>query len=59
MIDIEKFVKALRGKLNLTQQELADKMDVDVISISRWERKKQRPRPIHIRKMLRLERRAK
>lgn len=51
-------VKVLRTKLKLTQAEFADKMAVDVTTISRWERNEQRPRPVHLRRMDRLQRRA-
>ena len=54
-----KGVKALRKKLKLTQAEFADKMAVDVTTISRWERNEQKPRPVHLRRMDRLARSAK
>lgn len=54
MIDMGKQVKALRTKLKLSQAEFADKMAVDVTTISRWERNEQRPRPVHLRRMDRL-----
>jgi DNA-binding transcriptional regulator YiaG len=51
-------IKALRDKLKLSQAEFADKMAVDVTTISRWERGEQRPRPIHLRRMDRLAKRS-
>ena len=49
-------VKELRGKLMLDQQEFADLMAVDKGTISRWERGKQRPKAVHLRRMARLSR---
>ena len=49
-------VKALRNKLKLTQAEFADKMAVDVTTVSRWERNEQKPRPVHLQRMDRLAR---
>lgn len=34
---------AIRAKLNLTQQQLADKLDVNFATINRWENGKRRP----------------
>ena len=50
--------KTLRQKLKLTQAEFADKMAVDVTTISRWERNIQRPKAVHLRRMDRLEKKA-
>jgi len=47
-------VKELRDKLMLNQQEFADVMAVDKGTVSRWERGKQRPKPVHMRRMARL-----
>ena len=54
--DMVNQIKALRNKLKLTQAEFADKMAVDVTTVSRWERNEQRPRPVHLRRMDRLKR---
>ena len=48
-------VKKLRLKLHYSQKELAELLAVDPLTVSRWERKLQRPRPLHIRKLMRLE----
>ena len=58
MVETNK-IKALRTKLKLSQAEFADKMAVDVSTVSRWERKEQQPRPEHLRRMDRLERKGK
>jgi len=50
--------KQLRKKLMLNQQEFADLMAVDVVTISRWERGKQRPKSVHLRRMERLRKKA-
>ncbi len=49
-------IKKLREKLILDQQEFADKMAVDKGTISRWERGKQKPKAVHLRRMARLSR---
>ena len=51
-------VKELRDKLMLNQQEFADLMKVDKGTVSRWERKKQRPKPVHMRMMARLSKKG-
>ena len=50
-------VKALRTALNLTQAELARKLKVDFICVSRWERGIQRPTPKVRKRLERLQRR--
>ena len=52
-------IKKLRKDLMIDQQEFADVMAVDRGTISRWERAKQRPRAVHLRRMARLRKRAK
>ena len=52
-------VKGLREKLMRNQQEFADIMAVDVGTVSRWERGKQRPKPVHMRRMARLSKKVK
>ena len=52
-------VKKLRLKLMLDQQEFADLMAVDKGTVSRWERGKQRPKAVHLRRMDRLSKRGK
>ncbi len=47
-------VRKLRKALMLDQQEFADKMAVDVGTVSRWERNVQRPKAVHMRRMARL-----
>lgn len=49
-------VKQLRTWLNLTQKEFAKKLDVNVLTVSRWETNPQRkPQPVYIRKMKRMQ----
>ena len=54
-----KEVRVLRELLILTQQEFADAMEVDTGTVSRWELSKQKPRPVHMRKMARLSKKGK
>ena len=49
-----KEVKNLRKKLGLTQKELAARMKVDAITVSRWERGEQRPSQLAERKLNKL-----
>ena len=51
-------VRKLRQLLILDQQEFADVMAVDKGTVSRWERGKQRPRAVHLRRMARLQKKA-
>lgn len=46
-------IKNLRNQLMLNQQEFADVMAVDSGTVSRWERGKQRPKAVHLRRMAR------
>ncbi len=50
----KKEIKKLREKLILDQQEFADAMVVDRGTVSRWERGKQKPKAVHLRRMARL-----
>ena len=52
MTDID--IRELRRKLKLTQQELAKKLGVDVITVSRWEREEARPSRLAQRELARL-----
>jgi len=59
MIREKNGVKKLRDRLMLNQQEFADVMAVDKGTISRWERGVQKPKPVHMRRMARLSKKAK
>jgi putative transcriptional regulator len=52
-------IKELRKKLNMTQQELADKLGVAPFTVRRWESGKARPSPLAKRQLARLERKIK
>lgn len=49
-----KEIKALRKKLGLTQKELAARVRVDAITVSRWERGEQHPSTLAERQLTRL-----
>ena len=51
-------VRKLRTQLMLDQQEFADVMAVDKGTVSRWERGKQKPRAVHLRRMARLSKKV-
>jgi len=51
-------IKALRKKLKMTQQELADKLGVDNFTVSRWECNHSKPSRLALRQLERLERKA-
>lgn len=44
----------LRLKLRLTQVQMAERLSVNTITISRWENGKRRPRPIYAKELVRL-----
>jgi len=48
-------VRELRKQMGLTQAELAHKMDVDSITISRWERGETKPHRASVKKLMRLK----
>ena len=52
-------VKELRTRLMLDQQEFADLMAIDKGTVSRWERGKQRPKAVHLRRMARYAKKGK
>ena len=52
-------IKALRDLLRLTQKELAARVGVDAITVSRWERSNQRPSKHAERQLARLLRKSK
>ena len=52
-------IRELREKLILNQQEFADLMAVHRETVSKWERNKQRPKPVHMRVMARLIKKVK
>ena len=47
-------VKELRVKLKLTQKELAKKLHVEIITVSRWEHGTAKPNQASVRKLRRL-----
>lgn len=51
-------IKKLRKRLKLSQIELADKLGVDPTTISRWERKEQRPSQLAMVQLNRLARKV-
>ncbi len=53
-----KDIRELRKSLGLTQKELASRVRVDAITVSRWERSEQKPSPQAERKLGRLTRRG-
>lgn len=51
-------IKKLRKALRVTQVDFARILDVDPITISRWERGETKPLPVHKRKLMRLQKKA-
>ena len=47
-------IKELRSKLKLTQQELADAIGVDLVTVAAWETNHKRPSNLAKRKLARL-----
>lgn len=52
-------IKKLRKATGLTQVDFAKLLDVDSVTISRWERGETKPMPVHKRKLNRLSRKVK
>lgn len=52
-------IKQLRKRLGLTQKELAARVKVDAITVSRWERNEQKPSSQAQRQLARLAGKAK
>jgi len=53
----DNYIRKLRKKLMLDQEEFAKLMDVCKDTVSRWERGEQRPKAVHLRRMARLGKR--
>ena len=53
-----KEIAKLREQLNLTQRELADRLKVDAITVSRWELGTSRPQPGARKRLERLARKV-
>ena len=51
-------IKELRKKLKMTQQQLADELGVDIITVWRWEKGKIKPSRLAMRQLARMERKA-
>lgn len=51
-------IKALREELNLTQQELADKVGVHRITVTRWELGDIQPSPMAVQALNQLKQEA-
>ena len=49
-----KEIKTMRIALGLSQKELADKLGVDAITVSRWERNEQKPSSLAQKQLARL-----
>ena len=48
-------IKGLRKKLGMTQQELADKIGVDRVTVARWEAGEKKPSNLARRQLQRLQ----
>ena len=57
-INFGKQLKELRKKMGLKQDDVARLMDVDPLTISRWERGERKPMPVHLRKIERIKKKA-
>lgn len=54
-LDVPKLVKQLRRRLDLTQEEFAQKVGVTFGSVNRWENGKRTPQPFLIRRLLEMK----
>jgi len=50
--DVSKLVKELRNKLNLTQEQFAQKVGVTFSTVNNWEKGTRTPHPFLFRKLL-------
>ncbi len=50
-----KDLKQLRKRMGITQEDVGKLMDVDPLTISRWERGTRKPMPVHLRKIERIK----
>jgi len=48
-------IKEIRTELQMTQEQLAHKLGVSFVTISRWELGKSKPSPLAVEKIARLE----
>ena len=55
-IEFGEELKKLRKKMGIRQEDFAKMLDVDPLTISRWERGERRPMPVHLRKIERIKR---
>jgi len=51
-------IKSLRDRLGMTQQQMADRLDTTVTTISRWENGATKPRGVLAKALERLAKRA-
>lgn len=54
-MDIGTRLRVLRAKKRWSQKDLADKLGVSVISVSRWEREKVKISPLALRRIEEIE----
>lgn len=50
-VDIPKLIKRVRRKHDLTQEALAQKLGVSVVTVNRWENGRARPHPVFVKKL--------
>jgi putative transcriptional regulator len=53
--DIAKLVKHLRERLNLTQEQFAQKVGVTYSTVNHWENRKRMPQPFLVKRLLELK----
>jgi len=53
--DIAKLVKALRERMNLTQEQFAQKVGVTYSTVNHWENGKRMPQPFLVKRLLELK----
>jgi len=54
-LDIPKLVKGLRERLDLTQEQFAQKVGVTFSTVNHWENGKRTPQPFLIRRLLEMK----
>lgn len=54
-VDIPALIKALRKRLNLTQEQFAQRVGVTYSTVNHWENGKRTPMPFLVKRLLEME----
>lgn len=54
-VDVPKLIKGLRAKLQMTQEQFAQKVGVTYSTVNHWENGKRTPQPYLVKRLLELK----